>query len=223
MNDSRRLQRAATLAGGFVALLWVVHIVSVAGDWDRAALGVRPGNVAGLIGVITAPLVHGSWGHLVANTLPLLVIGTAMLYGLPRSAPFALPIVWLGSGLAVWLVARPSVHLGASGIAYAMMFYLLTAGIVRRDPLSIAITLIVLFLHGGMIWGVLPLAAGVSFEYHAAGAIAGIVAALALHRRDPVPPRPRKYAWEGKEIDLEHPAAELFTGEPEDRRPTDRE
>jgi membrane associated rhomboid family serine protease len=223
MNDSRRLQRAALLAGGFVALLWLVQILAAAGDWNLTVLGVRPGAAPGLIGVITAPLVHGSWGHLFGNTLPLLVIGTAMLYGLPRSARFALPVIWLASGLAVWLLARPSVHLGASGLAYGMMFYLLTAGLARRDPRSIAITLIVLFLHGGMIWGVLPLAAGVSFEYHAAGAFTGILAAVALHRRDPVPPRPRKYAWEGEEIDLEHPAADLFRGEADERRPKERD
>ncbi|MDZ7747789.1 MAG: rhomboid family intramembrane serine protease [Halofilum sp. (in: g-proteobacteria)] len=219
MSDLERLRAAGAAVTGLVALLWAIHGLAAMGDWALAPLGVRPGTASGLIGVLTAPLVHGSWGHLLGNTLPLLVLGTAMAFGTPRAAAIALPAIWLGSGLAVWLFARPAVHLGASGIAYGMMLFVFTAGVRRRDRRSIALALIVFFLHGGMIWGVLPLAAGVSFEYHLAGALVGLVCALLLGRRDPVPPRPRKYAWEGEPIDREHPAADLF---PDDGADGDR-
>lgn len=220
-GDVGRLRRAGVFMAALVAVLWVVHAAATLGGWDLRPLGVRPGVPAGLIGVVTAPLVHGSWSHLFSNTLPLLVLGTAMLYGAPRAARVALPAIWLGSGVAVWLLARESAHLGASGLAYGMMFFVFVSGIARRDRRSVALALIVFFLYGGMIWGVLPIEAGVSFEYHLFGAIAGIACALVLRERDPRPRR-RKYAWEGEEIDMEHPAADLFldeTGADEGERP----
>ena len=209
-RETGRFRRAAIIVAGFTTLLWLIHGLAVAGGWDLATLGVRPRVAAGLVGVVTAPLVHGSAGHLFSNTLPLLVLGTALLFGSPRAARVVVPIVWLGSGMAVWLFARPAAHIGASGLAYGMMTFVFLAGVLRRDPRSVALALIVFFLHGSMIWGVLPLRAGVSFESHLAGAVLGLLCALALRDRDGPRGRPRKYAWEGKEIDDEHPAAELF-------------
>lgn len=221
MNDSGRLRAVLAGVAGFVALLWIIHGAAEVGDWAVGALGIRPGDAAGLIGVVTAPLVHGSWAHLVGNTLPLLVLGTAMTYGTPRAAAIALPLIWLGSGLAVWLFAREAVHLGASGLSHGMMFFVFVVGILRRDRRSIALALLVFFLYGGMVWGVLPLEPGVSFEYHLFGAIAGVASAAALRRRDPLPER-RKYAWEGQEIDTEHPAADLFRDDRGSREDRDR-
>lgn len=217
VTDLARLRAAGAAAAGFVALLWIIHAAAAAGGWTLAPLGVRPGSASGLVGVVTAPLVHASAGHLLGNSLPLLVLGTAMLFGTPRAARIALPAIWIGAGLGVWLFARPSVHIGASGLAYGMMFFVFVAGVARRDRRSVALALIVFFLHGGMIWGVLPLEPGVSFEYHLAGAAVGLVCALVLQTRDPVAERPRKYAWEGKDIDLDHPAAELFLDDDRER------
>lgn len=221
MTDLSRLRAAGAAAAGFVALLWVIHAAAAVGGWTLAPLGVRPGSANGLVGVVTAPLVHASAGHLLGNSLPLLVLGTAMLFGTPRAARIALPAIWLGAGIGVWLFARPAVHIGASGLAYGMMFFVFVAGIARRDRRSVALALIVFFLHGGMIWGVLPLEPGISFEYHLAGAVVGLVCALVLQARDPVEGRRRKYVWEGKDIDLDHPAAELFLDDDHDR--ADRE
>jgi len=205
-----RLRYAASVWLGLVALLWLIEAWATLGDWQRAALAVRPHEPTGLIGVVTAPLIHGSGSHLLSNSLPLLVIGTALGFGWPRAARFVVPILWLGSGLAVWLFAREAAHLGASGVAYGMMFFVFFAGVLRRDPRSIGLVLIVLFLHGGMVWGILPMRAGVSFESHLSGAILGTICAFALRERQPPPRKRRKYAWEGKAIDEEHPAADLF-------------
>lgn len=208
--ETQRLRAAAVAVVLFTAGLWLIHGLASAAGWDMAALAVRPREPSGLVGIVTAPLVHGSAGHLFSNTLPLLVLGTALLFGSPRATRIALPVIWLGSGLAVWLFARDAAHLGASGLAYGMMTFVFLAGILRRDRRSIGLGLIVFFLHGSMIWGVLPLRAGVSFESHLAGAVTGVICAIALRERDGPRQRPRKYAWEGKEIDDEHPAAELF-------------
>jgi len=201
----------------FVALLWLVQAAATFGQWNLSALGVRPREPAGLIGTVTAPLVHGSWRHLFGNTLPLIVLGTAVLYGTPRAAGILLPVVWLGSGAAVWLFARPAVHLGASGLAYGMLLFVFVAGIRRRDRRSVALALMTFFLYGSMVWGVLPLARGISFEYHLAGAVIGIACGLGLYRRDPLPAR-RRYSWEvEEEEDATEPndaPADLFFSDP---------
>ena len=209
-SEMRRFRAAVGAVVVFTGLLWAIHGVSLVTDSHLAVLGIRPREIGGLIGVVTAPLVHGSVSHLFSNTLPLLVLGTALLFGSPRAARIVLPLVWLGSGLAVWLFARDAIHIGASGLAYGMMTFVFVAGVLRRDKRSIALTLLVFFLHGSMIWGVLPLRAGVSFESHLAGAVIGVALAFALRERDAPRGRARKYAWEGQAIDEEHPAAELF-------------
>lgn len=194
MRDMR-LRRSVAVVALFTAALWVIHATGVLLGIPVGGLGVRPGQTAGLLGVATAPLVHGSHTHLLANTPPLLVLGTAMLYGFPRASRIALPMIWLGSGLGVWLFAREATHLGASGLTYGMMLFVFVIGVLRRDRPSMALAMIVFFLYGGMIWGVLPLKPGISFESHLFGALSGIAAAFLLRRRDPVPERPL-YDWE---------------------------
>jgi membrane associated rhomboid family serine protease len=189
------LRRAAAVAVFFAALLWTIHISAAALGFPVDGFGIRPGELIALHGVLTAPLAHASFEHLISNTLPVLVLGTAMLYGFPRASKIALPLIWLASGLGVWLFARAGNHLGASGLTHGMMFFVFVMGVLRRDRPSMALAMIVFFLYGGMVWGILPREPGVSFESHFFGAVAGVVAALVLRRRDPLPPR-RKYEWE---------------------------
>lgn len=196
-----RLKRSIAVVALFTAALWVIHATGMLLGIPLGQLGVQPGQIAGLPGILTAPLVHGSYTHLLANTPPLLVLGTAMLYGFPRASRIALPIIWLGSGLLVWLFAREASHLGASGLTYGMMLFVFVIGVLRRDRPSMALAMIVFFLYGGMIWGVLPVKPGVSFEFHLFGALSGIAAAFLLRRRDPLAERPL-YDWE-KNPDLE--------------------
>ncbi len=188
MRDSRLIQTVARTAM-FVVVLWAIQGVAALLSVSLGPLGVQPREVAGLYGVVTAPLVHGSYSHLMANTPPLLVLGAAMLYGHPRASRIALPIIWLGSGLGVWLFARDAIHLGASGLTYGMMSFVFVMGILRRDRPSMALAMLVFFLYGGMIWGVLPLQPGVSFESHLFGALAGVAAAFLLRHRDPLAER----------------------------------
>ncbi|MGH8121789.1 MAG: rhomboid family intramembrane serine protease, partial [Rudaea sp.] len=110
----------------------------------------------------------------------------------------ALPLIWFGSGLGVWLWARPSLHVGISGITHGLMFFLFVIGLVRRDRLGVAIALIVFFLYGGMLMTVLPREQQVSFEYHLAGAVMGALAALLTFRLDAALPR-KRYSWEDEE------------------------
>jgi len=140
-------------------------------------------------------LIHGSAVHAFANTAPLIVLGTALLYGYPKASRIFGPALYLGSGLAVWLFARPAFHIGASGLTFGMMFFVFTIGVLRWDRPAIALSLLVFFLYGGMIWGIFPGEPDVSFESHFFGALCGVLLALMLRTRDPAPPQ-KKYSWE---------------------------
>ena len=186
---------AIRIAVAFVALLWLIQLSNWALDLGPGNLGVRPRELAGLPGILVAPLIHGGFEHLLANTPPVLVLGTTMLYLYPQSIPKVLPAVYLGPGIAVWLSGgQGSIHIGASGIVYGLASYILVAGIIRRDRRAIAAALLVCFMYGALIWGVFPIQRGVSWETHLAAAIIGVLLAIALRRLD-IPPRAR-YSWE---------------------------
>jgi membrane associated rhomboid family serine protease len=180
--------------------LWLVKLVESIFGLELAVYGVYPRDPMGAWGILFAPLIHGSFSHLFANTGPLLIIGTLLLYGYPRSARILIPVLYLGSGLGVWLLARDAFHIGASGLIFGMMFFVFTIGILRWDRSAIALSLVVFFLYGGMVWGVFPGDPGVSFESHIFGAVIGIALAFLLKNRDPAPAR-KKYSWEGADED----------------------
>lgn len=213
-RDSRAWRRAFLVAGGFVLLLWWIKAVEWMFARSLGALGVHPRDPWGLVGVLTAPLVHGSWQHLVSNSLPLLVLGTLALYAYPMASRRALPLIWILSGLGTWLIGRESSHIGASGLGHGLMFFLFTLGVLRWEPRSIAVALVTFLLYGGMLVTILPREEGVSWEYHLAGALAGVVAAVFWRRLDPAPPR-RKYSWEiEEELAREAAAREASQFEP---------
>lgn len=187
-------RRAVKTALGFVVLLWLIEALNAALDLHLERFGVRPRELAGLPGILLAPLLHGGAAHLFANSLPLLVVGTAMLHLYPDSARTVLPTVYVGPGVAVWLFARGGVHAGASGLVYGLASYVFVAGVIRRDRRAIAASLLVSFIYGSLAWGVLPIRPGVSWETHLAAALIGIALAITLRRRDR-PPR-RRYGWE---------------------------
>ena len=188
------LSLAVRLAIGFVALLWLIHLMNWGMALDPQPFGVRPREWLGLVGLVTAPLVHGDFAHLVANSVPLAAVGSAMLFLYPHSALRVLPAVYLGPGLIVWLFGRDSVHLGASGLVYGLVSYVFMAGLLRRDRRAIAASLLVILVYGSLAWGVLPIDPRVSWETHLAAASIGVLMALALRRFD-VPPR-KRYVWE---------------------------
>lgn len=199
-TDTQRLRRAFTIALSFALLLWSIRLAEFLGQLDFSHLGIYPRRLDGLHGILTAPFIHGSFSHLFANTAPIVVIGTALLYGYPRAARVLLPAVYLGGGLAVWLFARDAHHIGASGLAFGMLFFVFTIGALRWDRRAIALSMIVFFLYGGMLWGIFPSTPDVSFESHLSGALIGTVLAFVLRNRDPEPPR-KQYSWEREDED----------------------
>ena len=201
-TDTRRLRIAFFAVLSFTLLLWVVELTEYMGGFDFTHFGIYPRRASGLAGVILAPFIHGSFKHLFANTAPIIVIGTLLLYAYPRAAKILLPVVYLAGGVTVWLFARQAYHIGASGITFGMMFFVLTIGVLRWERRSIAIALVVFFLYGGMIWGVLPAAPEISFESHLSGALIGVVLAFLLRHRDTESPR-KQYSWELEDAEAE--------------------
>lgn len=191
-------RHAVVLSAVFVSLLWLLELLDLSLGLNLSRLGVYPRETQGLPGILSAPLIHGGWLHLVSNSFALLVLGTALWYGYPRAALPLLVLVWLGSGIGVWLFARESYHFGASGLTHGLMFFIFVSGILRHDRLSIALSMIVFFLYGGMVWTVFPTEPGVSFESHFFGAVMGVTGAFLFFGRDPLPPE-KHYDWEDED------------------------
>jgi len=193
--DAQANFRAALfVAAAFVVVIALIHAAAAWLGLPLQRYGVIPRTWAGLPGILSAPLLHGDFNHLLSNALPLLVVGTAMLHLYPDASRIVLPAVYFGPGVAVWLFGRDSVHLGASGLVYGLVSYVFAAGLLRRDRRAIAASLLVAFMYGTLVWGVFPIRIGVSWETHLAATTIGVTLALLLRRRD-IPPR-KRYSWE---------------------------
>jgi membrane associated rhomboid family serine protease len=171
----------------FVGLLYVVELTDTVLDNRLDAAGVRPREAEGLDGIAFAPLLHSGWDHLFANTVPLLLFGfLILLAGVARWLAVT-AVVWLVGGVGVWLTgADQTVHLGASVLAFGWLVYLLLRGVFSRSVGQILLGVVLLFLYGGVLWGVLPGQPGVSWQGHLFGALGGACAAWWLGRRDRV-------------------------------------
>lgn len=217
-HDHGRIRRALTVSLAFVLAL--LAIFSAQASVDFRALMIAPHTIAGLIGIATAPLLHGSFEHVMANSISLLLLGTLAGSVYPRATLRALPLIWLASGLCAWLLGEAgSHHLGASGITHGLMFLVFVLGLLRRDRAAIASAMIAFMLYGGMLLTVLPQEPGVSWQAHLGGAIGGIVAAFLFRRRDPEAPR-KKYSWD-IEDELAAEAARLDRDQFEPPQPRD--
>jgi membrane associated rhomboid family serine protease len=169
---------AAAWMALLVALLWLLEAVDQANGNALDSYGIRPRSQQGLWEVFTAPFLHGSWAHLVSNTVPLFVLGVIVLLdGWRRWLGTTLVIVGV-SGATVWLLSPPgSITLGASGVVFGWLAYLIARGFYTRAPGQIALGVVVFFFYGGTLLGVLPTDSGISWQAHLGGAIGGILAA----------------------------------------------
>lgn len=177
----------------FVMVLWLVFWFEIRFGFDFTSYGVFPQKVFGLKGVLFSPLIHSGIEHLYHNTIPLFILSAALFY-------FYRPIAWrvllfgiLLSGGLTWIMGRPAFHIGASGLIYVLVSFLFFKGIIARHYRLIALSLLVIFLYGSMVWYVLPIKEGVSWEGHLSGLITGILFAFIFRRNIP---KPKKYQWE---------------------------
>lgn len=161
-----------------MALLWIVEGVDAVlpGQFERN--GIRPRSDAGMAGILFGPLIHSDWAHLIGNSVPLLVLGFLLAMSGVRTFWAVTAVVWLTSGLGVWLVGSSfSVHVGASGIVFGWIAYLILRGVFAHKLGQIALGVVVFIAYGGALWGVLPGQVGISWEGHLFGALGGVLAA----------------------------------------------
>ncbi|HBF19008.1 MAG TPA: hypothetical protein DDW81_02860, partial [Cryomorphaceae bacterium] len=184
----------------FVMILWVIFWLDFRFDLELFHLGIYPKHWQGLQGVVFSPVIHGSLQHLTNNTIPMLVLGASLYYFYPRVANFIVIVSWVISGLIVWFIGRESYHIGASSLIYALAGFIFLSGILRKQANLLTLSLLVVFLYGSLVWGVLPIDEQISWEAHLAGAFSGF--ALAFHFRKVGPAiKKKRYSWEFEEED----------------------
>ena len=180
-----------------VVIMWVVKIIEVSCGVNLGRWGVMPHSLHGLVGVITLPFLHANWEHLLSNSVPILVLGTALYYCYPTLANRVLLITYLASGLITWCIGNPdSTHIGASALVYGLNLFLITSGFIRGNRLLIVVSLIMVFLYGSFIWGMIPSLAipqNISWEGHLSGAIIGVLLAFFLRKEGP---QKEVYHWD---------------------------
>lgn len=191
-QEKNKILSSLFFSGCFVLLLWIIQFLQWATDNDFSSYGVFPGKVSGLKGIFTAPLVHADFSHLISNSITLFLLLFGILYFYRTSAVRVFIIIYVMDGFLVWLFARNSYHIGASGLVYGFASFLFFSGLFRKDKRSVALSLLIVFLYGGMVWGVLPTDPKISFESHLFGALTGLVCAFIFRKNDPPP----VYDWE---------------------------
>lgn len=184
-RERRRLVVALRTGGTVVVFLWILHALRLLLGMRASSWGIVPRHWDGLHGILTSPLAHGDWGHLANNSVPLFATTVLLVYFFPRIAARALLLIYVLTGVAVWLLARGQgwgaevtiSHVGASGVAYGLVSFLFWLGVFKRSVQSIVVALIILFYFSGMIAGVLPDQLNVSWESHLIGALVGALVA----------------------------------------------
>ncbi len=178
---------------GLMLGIWTVYLMEIRMGVNLNQWGIYPRTLKGLVGVVTGPFIHSSPGHLYNNTLPLVILSAALFY-------FYRPVAWktlllgtLLTGLITWAIGRSSYHIGASGVIYLLASFIFFKGVFSRYYRLVALSLIVVFLYGGMLWYIFPIQDEISWEGHLAGALSGLVLAYAL--KVPLPVL-KHYAWE---------------------------
>ncbi len=200
MSNPPSFKQTVRIPFAFVAFMWLVFLIEFLLSLDFAKYGINPRTIEGLKGILTAPFIHGDWGHLMNNSLPMLLLGLGIYYFYRKVALRIYLLSILITGLWVWAFARPSFHIGASGVVYSFAAFVLVSGFLRKNFRLIALSLLVVFQYGGMIWGVLPIYGGVSWESHLLGGITGVMLAYYYRKIGRVE---KKYDWEDEEEEPE--------------------
>ena len=188
-----------------IMVMWIVKIAEYYSKSDFSEFGILPLTKEGLIGIITTPFIHADFGHLIANTIPMFVTLSIIFYFYREIAFPVFFLIWLFTDVWVWSFARDgSYHIGASGLVYGFVSFLLFSGLIRRNARLMAISLLIIFLYGGFFWGVFPdffPKRNISWESHLMGSLAGFILAVYYRKRGL---QREIYHWEDDEEDDEN-------------------
>ncbi|MCI9889001.1 rhomboid family intramembrane serine protease [Micrococcales bacterium 31B] len=171
--------------GGFTVVMYVLEVINtLVSNRLNLEFGIRPRTFSSLLDILTAPLLHGSWAHLIANTGPFIVLGILVFLVSGRVFIGVLATVWVASGLVVWLIGANGVTIGMSGVIFGFFGYLVTRGIVTKHVLDIVLAVVVMIGYGSLLWGVLPnVASNISWQGHLGGLIGGVLSAFLFRAR----------------------------------------
>ncbi len=190
-----------------LVLIWLIHFFNINYQLDLYTYGIYPRKISGLIGILFSPLIHSSDDikHIINNSPALFILGWTLLYFYKNIAAKIFCYSWFLVGLFVWISARPSFHIGISGVIYCLAFFLFFSGVFRKENRLMAISLFVVFLYGSMIWGIFPYDWSISFESHFFGALTGFVLAY-FFKKEGATFKRKKTQWEiEEEMGIEPP------------------
>lgn len=179
-----------------IMVMWVIKLIEWQFSLSFYEAGVRPRDWSAIYGVLTMPFIHGDWNHLISNTVSFFIMLYGMLYLLNDTGYKAFVWIYLLSGISTWLIGRASWHIGASGLIYGFAFFLFLSGVLSKNIRMWAISLLVVFLYGGIVWGLFPIDPKISYECHLSGAISGAITAMIYRKRLP---QRKLYEWELEE------------------------
>jgi len=169
--------------------MWLIRLYEFITETSLSFLGVYPVSMKGIGGILTMPMVHANFEHLMANSAPFFLLSSALFYFYPRVALRVFSLTWVLTGMFVWLAGRESYHIGASGLIYGYAAFLFLAGILSKDRGLSAIALLVWFLYGGMVWGVIPMKQEISWEGHFFGMLVGLLQAYFFRKELTITPK----------------------------------
>ena len=184
----------------FVLLIWIVFWAESRFGFNLNYLGVYPRSLSGLQGVLFSPFIHSGLSHLWNNTLPLLILSTALFYFYPTRSWTVLGLGFIMTGILTWIIGRSSLHIGASGIIYMLFSFLFFKGIITKYYRLIALSFIVVFMYGSMLWYIFPIKDGISWEGHLSGLVTGLL--LAIFIKNGIVQK-KIYPWEHPNYDPE--------------------
>lgn len=202
-NKTKKFANALYFPIAFVVILWIFHFYKLAFLSGYPSLGIYPRETFGLQGILTSPLSHGDFQHLISNSVPLFVTTFIIFYFYRRVAFASFALIYIMTGVAVWLFARPVYHIGASGVVYGLISFIMWSGIFRRNLKSIALSLVIVTMYSGYFYGIVPNEDGISWESHLFGAVAGVIVAFlfkGLIEKDEINISP----WEGDDESVKY-------------------
>jgi len=176
------------ITSAFVVALWLIKLAEYEYSLDFGGWGIYPRELDGLWGILFSPLIHGSFGHLAANTIPMFVLMFSLFFFYRKSSALIFVLIYLLTGLLVWLGGREAWHIGASGLIYGLAAFLFLSGVLSSNVRLLTISLVVAFFYGGLFWGIFPIKPEISWESHLWGALSGFALAVLFRKSAPAKP-----------------------------------
>ena len=192
--EKKRIWIAMLPSMFFVTIIWLIYLLEATDIFQFSVhqLGILPRHFSGMVGVLLSPLIHVSLSHILSNTLPLLILIWFLFFFYSKIAFRSFFLLWFFSGVFTWLIGRDLYHIGASGLIFSMAFFLFFSGIFRKHIPLVAVSMILAFVYGSMVWSIFPFAELVdkqlSWEGHLAGSIAGLIIAIIYRKHEPKKP-----------------------------------